>query len=67
MRDDDLRGLLRACLQGLGVAPPPDPELPVALLRAVLERLRALEAVGGEGQEPFAPGQQEGGPWTCSS
>jgi hypothetical protein len=65
--DDDLRCFLRTCLEGFGVAPPPDADLPVALLRTVLERLRALDAVEAEGEEPLPLPWTQGWPWTSSA
>ncbi len=67
MTDEDLRRCLRTHLQALGVPAPADAELPVALLRAVLERLNALDAVELDGQEPLALPWTEEAPWTSSS
>ncbi len=66
MREEDLRCHLRSCLESLGVPLPPEADLPTALLRAVLERLRALDTVPVEAEEPLPLLWTETGPWTPS-
>ncbi len=66
MTDEDLRGFLLSCLEGLGVTLPPGTDLPVALLRAVLERLRALDEIQVDQDELRPLPWAEEGPWIFS-
>jgi hypothetical protein len=66
VREEDLPCHLRSALESLGVSLPPEADLPTALLRAVLERLRVLDTVPVEAEEPLPLLWTEAGPWTPS-
>ncbi len=66
MREEDLPCQLRSCVESLGVPLPREVDLPTNLLRAVLERLRALDTVPVEAEEPLPLLWTETGPWTPS-